>query len=301
MAGQTMADSGVLQRVLGRYLRGLRNQAKLTTKVAARMLEWSEPKLWRIETGQTLVRGLDVEAMCRVYGAPADVTAALAGLARQARTDRQWHPCGAAVPGDFSVYAELENEAAELLGYASCQVPALLRTGAYARTLIMTARPGVSAGEADQLVAGYMARMVIVTRTTAPLPVTVILSEALVRCPVGGPDVMAEQLRHLAGLAALPNVRLYVLPLGAGMHPGVITGPFTLFRFPLDGQGEETDPDTVRVSGLSGELYLDRPQDVQPYRDAHAAMLGVALDQVASQDLLLMVAKELAGSDRPAS
>jgi len=40
---------------------------------------------------------------------------------------------------------------------------------------------------------------------------------------------------------------------------------------------------------------------VKPYRDAHAAMLSCALDQVASQDLLLMVAKELAGSDRPAS
>ena len=41
------------------------------------------------------------------------------------------------------------------------------------------------------------------------------------------------------------------------------------------------------MSGLSGELYLDSPHEVQPYRDAHAAMLGCALDQVASQDLLL--------------
>ena len=139
MAAQTMAGSGVLRRVLGRYLRGLRNQARLTTKVAAGLLEWSEPKLWRIETGQTVLRSLDVQAMCTVYGAAADVTAALAGLARQARGYGQWHPYGEAVHGDFSVYAELENEAAELLGYACCQVPPLLRTGAYAHTL--TDRP----------------------------------------------------------------------------------------------------------------------------------------------------------------
>ncbi len=237
----------------------------------------------------------------RLYGAPADVTAALAGLARQVRAGGQWHPYGEAVPGDFSVYAELENEASELLGYACCQVPALLRTDAYARTLIMTARPGTSTDEADRLVSECVARQALVTRASAPLPATVILSEALVRCPVGGADVMAEQLRHLAGLAALPNVRLRVIPLSAGMHPGVITGPFTLFRFPLNGQGKETDPDTVCLSGLSGELYLDSPHEVQPYRDAHAAMLGAALDQVASQDLLLTVAKELAGSDRPGS
>ncbi len=300
MAGQTMADSGVLRRVLGRYLRGLRNQARLTTKVAAGLLEWSEPKLWRIETGQTVLRSLDVEAMCRVYGAPADVTAALAGLARQARGDGQWHPYAGAVPGDFSVYAELENEAAELLCYACCQIPALLRTSSYARTLT-AARPGTNTGEVERLVSECVARQALVTRASAPLAATVILSEALVRCPVGGPDVMTDQLRHLAGLAALPNVRLHVIPLSAGMHPGVVTGPFTLFGFPLNGQGEETDPDTVCVSGLSGELYLDGPREVQPYRDAHAAMLGCALDQVASQDLLLMVTKELAGSDRPAS
>jgi hypothetical protein len=286
------ADSGVLRRVLGRYLRGLRNQARLTTKVAARMLEWSEPKLWRIETGQTILRGLDVEAMCAVYGAPADVTAALTGLARQARADGQWHPSVGAVPGDFSVYAELENEASELLGYACCQIPALLRTGAYARTLT-AARPGSGTGEVDRLVSECVARQALVTRASAPLLVTAILSEALVRCPVGGPNVMAEELRHLAGLGALPNVRLHVIPLSAGMHPGVITGPFTLFRFPRNGQGEESDPDTVCVSGLSGELYLDSPPEVRPYRDAHAAMVGCALDQVASQDLRLTMAKEL--------
>ena len=77
-----------------------------------------------------------------------------------------------------------------------------------------------------------LARQALVTRASAPLAATVILSEALVRRPVGGPDVMAEQLRHLAGLAALPNVRLHVIPLSAGMHPGVVTGPFTLLRLP---------------------------------------------------------------------
>ncbi len=158
------------------------------------------------------------------------------------------------------MYVELENEASELLGYACCQVPPLLRTDAYGRTLIMTARPGTGTDEVDRLVSECVARQVLVTRASAPLPATVILSEALVRCPVGGPDVMAEQLLHLAGLAALPNVRLRVIPLSAGMHPGVISGPFTLFRFPLNGQGQETDPDTVCISGPSGELYLDSPR-----------------------------------------
>ena len=40
-------------------LRDLRQQARLKVKAAAAALEWSEPKLSRIETGQTAVRGLD--------------------------------------------------------------------------------------------------------------------------------------------------------------------------------------------------------------------------------------------------
>ncbi len=298
MVMQTLAGSGVPRRVLGRHLRELRRQAGLTVKAAADLLEWSEPKLWRIETGQTAMRGLDVRAMCTVYGASPDLTSALAELARQVRAGGWWHAYGETIPDDFSVYAGLEDEASELLAYECCQIPALMRTEAYARTLIMTGHPGASADEVDPLVDACLARRLLVTRARAPLPATVVLTEALVRCPVGGAQVMAGQLRHLAGLAGLPNVRVRVLPCDAGMHPGLMTGPFTLLRFPLRGQGREPDPDTVYVGGLTGELFLDKPPEVQRYDDAFSAILGCALDQVASQDLLLTVAKELGQDTR---
>ena len=130
---QTLAGSGVPRRVLGRHLRALRNQAGLTVKAAAGALEWSEPKLWRIETGLTAMRGLDVTAMCTVYGASPGLTRALAELARQVRASGWWHAYGGSIPEDFSVYAALEDEASESLAYASCQVPTLMRTEAYAR------------------------------------------------------------------------------------------------------------------------------------------------------------------------
>ena len=52
-AAERPAGSAVPRRVLGQYLRELRQQAGLTVKLAASLMEWSEPKLWRIETGQT--------------------------------------------------------------------------------------------------------------------------------------------------------------------------------------------------------------------------------------------------------
>ena len=78
MTAHTISGSSVARRLLGWSLRDLRQQARLKVKTAAAALEWSEPKLWRIETGQTAVRGLDVEAMCAVYGAPPGLAQALA-------------------------------------------------------------------------------------------------------------------------------------------------------------------------------------------------------------------------------
>ncbi len=47
MPDQPLPESGVPRRVLGQYLRDLRQQAGFTVKAAARVMEWSEPELDR--------------------------------------------------------------------------------------------------------------------------------------------------------------------------------------------------------------------------------------------------------------
>src|SRR5258708_901857 len=104
--------STVPRRQLGRYLRDLRNAARMTVRAASQRLEWSEAKLWRIETGQTSLRSLDVEAMCRLYGADPQMTEALMGLAKETKARGWWHSYGDAIPETFDLYIGLE-EAAE--------------------------------------------------------------------------------------------------------------------------------------------------------------------------------------------
>ena len=286
-------SAGVQRRLLGQCLRDLRLEARLPVKTAAAALEWSEPKLWRIETGQTTVRGLDVQAMCAIYGAPPGLTRALAGLVRQPKTECWWHTRGVAVPGGFDVYAKLEEQACELRGYEPARVPALLRTADYARTLITASHPAAGTDEIDQLVHECRTRQMLVTRAGAPLSVTLVLSEALLRCAVADTFVMAEQLRELAELAALPNVRLRVVPFSAGLHPGLWTGAFTLLRFPPGRNDGETGEVTVYVPELTGELYLDKSDEVQPYDAAYANIFSRGLDEPATRELLRAAAKEL--------
>lgn len=104
---------------------------------------------------------------------------------------------------------------------------------------------------------------------------------------------MAPQLRHLAELAALPNIWLRVMPFSAGWHPGLLAGPFTLLRFPPNKGSDESAAAAVCVPGLTGDLYLDEPHDVEYYGAIHATIFGRALDESASQDLLWSAAKQL--------
>ena len=89
-------------------------------------------------------------------------------------------------------------------------MPGLLRTEAYARALLTNRDAG--SAEVDQLVYDCLARRVLLTRASRPLEMTLALDEALLHRPLGGPAVMAGQLRFLADTAVLPNVRLRVVP-----------------------------------------------------------------------------------------
>src|SRR5580658_246865 len=135
--------STVPRRQLGRYLRDLRQKQRLTVRAAAERLEWSDAKIWRIETGQVSLRSLDVEAMCRIYGAPAELTQGLMGLAKETKARGWWHSYGDVIPEGFDLYIGLEEAASQLAWYESELVPGLLQTERYAHTVIRADNPGV--------------------------------------------------------------------------------------------------------------------------------------------------------------
>ncbi|QHC22303.1 helix-turn-helix domain-containing protein [Streptomyces sp. GS7] len=284
--------STVPRRQLGRYLRDLRNRARLTVRTASRKLEWSEAKLWRIESGQTSLRSLDVEAMCKIYGAPAELTTALMGLAKETKARGWWHAYGDVIPEGFDLYIGLEEAASQLDWYESDLMPGLLQTDDYAKAIISADHPDESADEIDSRVNLRIARQILITRTTEPPTLNVALNEAVLRHSIGGCDVMAEQLNHLAEVSELPNVTIKVVPFGAGLHHGVMTGQFTILRFPLNGEGRPSEPPTVYRDGYTGALYLDKQHEAERYTAAFQDIWEKALDEQASKDLI----SETAGS-----
>lgn len=289
---ETQAGSTVPRRQLGRYLHDLRVKAGLTVRAAARELERSEPTLWRIENGHTATRSLDVEQMCRLYGAGQDTTKALMSLAKETRARGWWQAYGDVVPDYFDLYVGLGAAATRVDWYETELVPGLFQTEDYAQALIQLDNADKTAEEIARRLQLRMGRQSILRRPIDPPLLRVALRESVLRAPVGGNEVMAAQLGKLAEASELPNVSIRVVPFRAGLHFGILSGPFEILRFPVNGQGQDTEPPTVYAEIFTGALFLDKPAEIARYDQAFGAIWDASLGIEASRQLLHNAAEE---------
>jgi transcriptional regulator with XRE-family HTH domain len=291
-----MADlqvgSTVPRRQLGRYLRDLRGEAGLTARAAARELERSEPTLWRIETGQTSVRSMEVKLMCELYGATSDMTTALMALAKETKARGWWQAYGDVVPEWLDLYIGLEAAASRIDWYEPELVPGLFQTEDYARALTKKHVPTETDEEIDRRVQLRLTRQAILRRPIDPPILRVAIRETVLRSPVGGAAVMTAQLDRLGEVSKLKYVSLRVVPFAAGLHSGMLSGSFEILRFPVNVNGEDREPPTVYSDLYTGAIYLDKPHEVASYDQAFEDIWAAALDVDTSRVLLQEAAEE---------
>lgn len=173
-----------------------------------------------------------------------------------------------ALVDDALVYVELESEATKVRTFKIDLIDGLLQTGEYAAAVIMANSPRTSDAVVRQRVEARSRRQERLTGSN-PIHVDAILTEAALRNQVGGPDVMRRQLERLIGLAELPNVDVRVLP-ATGAYPAMGT-PFYVLSF------AGSYPDVGYIELLDKGVYLEEPDDVEPYVVRFAALREVAL------------------------
>jgi transcriptional regulator with XRE-family HTH domain len=243
------------KRQLGMELRRLREAAGVTIDQVADRLECSGSKISRIETGHTGVTPRDVRDMLSVYQVDTSYADTLLQIAREARQKGWWQLYGDVLTG---AYVGLEAAADHVRAYEALVVPGLLQTEGYARAMIQAARPDINLGDVEKRVRVRVGRQSLLTQDDPP-DLWVVLDEAVLRRPVGGTEVMARQLEHLATMAELPNVTLQVLPFAAGAHAGM-DGTFTILMY--DGSA---DQNLVFASNAAGGLFLEKEDELQRY------------------------------------
>ncbi|WP_329306566.1 helix-turn-helix transcriptional regulator [Streptomyces sp. NBC_01260] len=186
-------------------------------------------------------------------------------------------------PEHFAEAAEAEARAEAIREYAPQLIPGLLQTEAYARAVFWAYQPTAVEQVIDELVTTRLERAQLLADPTVPM-LWVVLDEAVLRRRVGGPEAMAEALRHVAGLVRQHRMVAQVLPFTEGAH-AALTGPLKLMAFP-------DAPPLAYVDGMGIGHLQDDPATVRQYQLAYDLVMASAIPPAASLALIESVAEE---------
>ncbi|MEU3019603.1 helix-turn-helix transcriptional regulator [Nocardiopsis sp. NPDC007018] len=272
---------GVRRRRLSAALRKLRDDRGMSAASVAEKLKWSTGKLTRSERNEwRFPKRTDVEALLDLYGVEGDDRAHLLSLTEEARGRSDWHEYADLFPGALP---DLEAEAVRIRSYEALAIPGLLQTPGYAAAIFESG--GVVPPEDTQRkVESRMARRSVLDAPKGPQLISVI-DEAVLRRAVRSPEVMAEQLRFLQGMASHYKVTLLVVPFDAGAHTAM-DGAFSLLEFP------NPEPGIVSISTGVESLYVEDEAYVDRHRLIFDGVHNLALDPRKSLDLIESIAAE---------
>jgi transcriptional regulator with XRE-family HTH domain len=277
----------VRRRRLGAELRRLRETAGMSADEASRHLECSASKISRIETGRVPPRLRDVRDLLSLYRVSDEANrAALLDLVRQSREEGWWQSFSDVVPEWLRSYVGLEGDASSVHTYESVLIPGVVQTEEYARALLRSSDRDAGYDEIERKVALRVARQKRFDRPDRP-ELWIVLDEAALRRPVGGPAILRAQLEHLLEVSERQRLTIQVMPFDVGGYPAQ-GFPFTIFGFP-----NPLDTPVVYVEELAGALYLEKAHEVMRYKVAFDYLRARALDHEDGTGLIKGILKTL--------
>ncbi|TFE24658.1 XRE family transcriptional regulator [Frankia sp. B2] len=274
----------VRSRGLGAELRELRTERDLTSRAVAEQLGWSPSTLSRLEGGLRGISPEDVAALLVIYKITGTERDRLLERAREADQPGWWEanwPGQTGLPKSLVALIGFESQATRIADVAMLLVPGLLQTAEYSRAVMVGG--GLTAQAVEARVAARLGRQAILSRPEPP-HFQVLLDEAAVRRPVGGPAVMAAQLRHILTVIDRPSITVQILPLELGAHEGA-GGSFVLLEF-------DKGRAIVHLEHAAGSMFQDEPDDVAPFIEIREALATHALSPADSADFLATAARE---------
>ncbi|MGW4786744.1 helix-turn-helix domain-containing protein [Streptomyces sp. NPDC004230] len=269
-----------LRLVLGHLLRTLRKANGIEAEAAGKSIRGSEAKISRMERAQVTCKHDDVMDLLTLYGIThTQLREHFAEMVRLSRQPGWWQRFDGVLPDWCGKLIGLQEAASAIRTYEVQLVPGLLQTPAYTEALVRLAHPLVSQEEIDERLRLRALRQNVLVRQDAP-HLWAVLDEAVLRRPMGGEQVMREQLRYLVKMAELDNVTIQIAPFN---RPGCIAAgfPITHLRFePF------TLPDVVYLEQLRDAEYLDKEEETQHYRSVLDGLAQAALSPHESVEAL---------------
>jgi transcriptional regulator with XRE-family HTH domain len=256
---------------LGREIRRRREAKGLTQAELGEMIVMSPQMIAHFEAGRRKPRLEDAQRLDQVLGTDGWLS----------RLRKNMDKPG--IAHHFAMIREMEPFATLIQSYASALIPGLLQTKEYATAVMRAGLLNPALGDLEQRVESRLERARILDGVDGPAVWYVVDEHAIRRC-VGGPAVMAVQLRHVASLARRGRIRFHLLPFSAGAH-ALMESMLLILHF-------AEAPPLAYVEGVNLGQVLDDPARVRGCQASFDLVLGDALSAEQSLTLLEEVAED---------
>ncbi|SDG11907.1 Helix-turn-helix domain-containing protein [Lentzea fradiae] len=266
--------SSVVGREFGNGVRAAIDQTRMTHRKIAQMLDWDESKLSDVVRGKggvTETEVLQLLAFCRVP--PAEVKRLIA-LYRETRENGYLKIPENGVPDLVRSLVEQEREASVITVWSMNLVPGRLQTADYMRAMVAGA---VRSKDVDyeEVIAARLARRELFHWSR---DFVFLIHEQALRLPMGGPEVMRDQLLHLLAMAQRSYITVRVVPIANGAHAW-ISGSFMRLEY------DKFEP-VIYLEGESSSLFLEDKTSLAKYAEVLKLLDRQALDAEQSKELI---------------
>ncbi|MGH3698595.1 MAG: helix-turn-helix domain-containing protein [Pseudonocardiaceae bacterium] len=281
---------GLQRRQLGNELRKLREVTGLTQEQAAASLGKAANKISRVENGKVSITKTDLDELLRLYKASAKDALWCRELAQGSRRRRTRAIAETTLylgPKWFRAFRDFEQSASQIMQVGSEIVPGNLQTESYTRAMVSGQGSFPDHQTMEDIVRVRRDRQALLTRED-PAQFSFVLSESALRRVIGGPKVMAGQLRHLAELALLPQVDIQVIPFDTLSYVP-LSYDFTVLRFDYD-----SATDIVYLEMYDDGSCLEKPETVRRYADLQRRLQAIALGPVESRNFIVELVGQFA-------
>jgi transcriptional regulator with XRE-family HTH domain len=248
----------VARRRVRLAIREARDAAGLTQNQVAEEMEWSLSKVIRIDSGEVSISQNDLKPLLSYLGIKdKSVVSALVASARIARTRPRtaWYqksPYREYLNPPLVRLIEFEAEATAMRSYSVYYPPGPLQVPSYAAALTGAWNHELPEEKLAVVVAARRRRHEAMLDRLKSMNVLMVLDQAVLEREIGGPAVLADQLRELHDLGSRRLLGIRMLPF-ANYSPNSNNGSFDLISLT-----DEDDSEVLyRENGTNDELIED--------------------------------------------
>ncbi|GAA2580412.1 helix-turn-helix domain-containing protein [Streptomyces tubercidicus] len=253
--------------VIGAQLSHFRKAARITQPALAERVGLHEDTIGSIEQGRRPLKLDLAETLDELLDTKGVLAVAVAKVPEREK-----------LPAFVQDLVEHEEKALTLLSYQNQVVPGLLQTEPYAQATIDSLYPPLDEDQAEEWVSGRISRQKLLERKK-PLPMlNFIVEEVVLHRPIGGPELLRAQLRHLRSCADLPFLGLQVMPTARRTHAS-LDGPLVLLE----------TPDHEHLAYIEAQrisFLVDDPDQVSMYQQVYGMLRSQALTPEETKSLL---------------